>query len=113
MSEAEAVSDDDVLGLEPLVQHVLHELVSAHRSHVRIEGQHLHVVDTECSDQVHPTIDLAQSGGGDVRTQNFQGIRIESDRDRAQTVGAGDFNAVSDQRLVAEMDTVEDTDRHH
>ncbi|MEI2621486.1 MAG: hypothetical protein V9G09_12185 [Candidatus Nanopelagicales bacterium] len=96
-----------------LLQHVLHELVSTHRGHVRIEGQHFHVVDTQRSDQVHPTVDLAQSGGSDVRAQDFQGIRIESDRDRAQTVGAGDFNAVSDQRLVAEMDTIEDTDRHH
>ena len=32
---------------------------------------------------------------------------IKCDRDEAQTVGAGDLDTVPDQRLVAEMDTVE------
>ncbi len=80
---------------------------------MRIERQHFHVVDTQCSDQVHPTVDLTQSGGSDVRAQDFQGVRVERDCNGAQTVGASDLHAVSDQRLVAEMDTVEDTDRHH
>ena len=50
------VSDDDVFGREPLRPSTNSSALIAAMS--RVERQRLDVVDTQCPDQVHPTVDL-------------------------------------------------------
>ncbi len=109
-AEAEVVADQQPARVQPVDQHIAHELLRRLRGEMRIEVLDNHPVDALAAQALQLVAQQRDAGGRAVRHEEFARMRLEGHDRQRQSARVGRRARAGQQGLVAAVHAVEVAD---
>ncbi len=113
VAEGEVLADHDLRRVQPLHQHLVHELLGRQARDLSGERQHAEHLDAELFGQLGAAPQGGQLRRMTTRAHHLGRVRVEGHQHTGDVAAARLLHRVRDQLLMPPMHAVEDADGHH